>query len=369
MAKVWPFLAQKSSAETYSWRTDVRRAFQGEIRESLRTARRLLRYEHLLTDEQNNLAQALVRSNLNGLWEVPLWSEVSKGTGTIGNNTVECNTNADYVSGGKVFIMSRTKEYETVEISSVGDGSLTLSDNLTVEPYMVAPVIEAQMTDAFDGLRVQHNVWERSSSFTSTVDTDPSENPYTEFQDIPVLEDPPSTVFPLENRISQVRQFIDNGMGPIQIETVRDDLDEIYEFSFVDIKLEDRWKRKKFYHYLRGRDKPFWLPTWTEDLELLSEIQDNDTFILVNSPYYSAEELVGKSIKIDSGETFYREIISAQEEEENEDITLEIEPLGSYVESATISFIDKVRLDTDEIDFLFVGQTLQSSALLIGVRD
>ncbi len=232
---------------------------------------------------------------------------------------------------------------------------------------MVTPVIEAQMTDAFDGLRVQHNVWERSSSFTSTVDTDPSENPYEEFQNIPVLEDPPSTVFPLENRISQVRQFIDNGMGPIQIEAVRDDLDEIYEFSFVDIKLEDRWKRKKFYHYLRGRDKPFWLPTWTEDLELLEEIQDTDTSIQVNSPYYSVEELGGKSIGIQSDEIFYREILSAQEE--NNIITLEIEPLGSYVESATISFLDKVRLDTDEIDFLFVGQTLQSSALLIGVRD
>jgi hypothetical protein len=336
------------------------------MRESLRDGRLVLDYEFWFDDIENAQAESLFRSNITGDWLVPIWSEVTLLAPIApGATSIPANTSADYREGGLAFL-DGPDGYEVATIDSVGAG-LTLDTATTVTVTSCAPLHLAFALSSLGGRRMFRGLSRRAIRFQVRDNADLADTAFPQFVDIDVLTDPTVIVASIEASVTQAREFIDNGMGLVAVEPTRDVTEARSVIRFIDATPESRWARKRWFHHLRGRDTPFWLPTWADDLMLAETATSAQTFIDVDPLEGEPEDLAGRAIMIedDTGQ-MYRTITAAEAASEN--WRLSVAPLGRDVSEATISFMTRMRLDTDRVEFAVTGAAyMETTAAVVEV--
>lgn len=357
MPDLWQYSPLLSGSEVLSFETGVSTTGDSDYRTSQRPARQMLDYRYSFDADQAARAEARFRSAPLDDWLVPVWFERTLVYTAVGaaDTVVSVDTNADYRDGGQAVAILSDDEFAILEIETVGAGVLNLSAPVGValagtdrNPVAVAPLRTAFFADGLRPERVLVDYTTMSATFHVRDGIDLATSPYDQHDGIDVLTDPSVIVAPLSGSFVQAAHFIDNGSGPVAIEPTRSVLDARYSIAFIDAGPAARWARKRWLHSQRGRDGMFWLPSWSDDLRLAAPIMAADTAITVVPLFDSLADYVGRHILIDDGAGYlYREITAAILS--GSDHRIFITPTGRDISAATLSFLNRVRLDADQL--------------------
>ena len=301
MPELWPF-SPRAFSETLAFSTDIGEARSSEFRWSLHDALTTLQLSHIFTPQELLEARFLLRSNTLGEWLVPLWSELALSASIAADDaSITVSTDADYIDGGQAFVVDAAG-FEVVDIDTVSSGVLNLSGSPTIgrafpNGALVMPLSLCLLPDPAS-LQRSFALEEVSVGFRRLDQRDLPENPFTLLATFPVLSDPSVIISGLSGSMSQSLIAIENGFGWLELFPDRLLFQERSSVRFADWLPADRWRRKRWLHYQRGADRPFWLPTWRPDFELRELIGATSATMRIAAPEGLAlDALVGYAVQ------------------------------------------------------------------------
>ncbi|MZR14221.1 hypothetical protein GQE99_14455 [Maritimibacter sp. DP07] len=360
MPEVWPFFPSTDIKETLAWLTDVRITPQGEMRDSLRDGRQKLALSFSVDDQQRARALELLRSNILGDWYLPFWPDRTLIAGELAatDTSIAVNTDADYRAGGYALALLDDESFALLQVDTVGSGVINLAAPVgvtltgsAVQPVVVAPARVAYLPAGLKESRAFRGYSTLTGEFALRDQIDLGGHSYPSHDSLPVLTDPVVVTQPVSGGMSQGVQLVDNGFGPVVMESVRDVVEEKSMLYFVDNTIADRWERRKWLHHLRGRDGAFWMPSGARDLVLAAAVADTDTELLVDPIVDDANvaDLVGRHLQIDYGAgLLHREVTAAAVSGFNHSLTIAA-PGVALGADAVVSLMVKSRLDADQL--------------------
>jgi hypothetical protein len=349
--EIWPFRPVKDMSETIGFSTDVIRTYTSEMRISRRPARQSLAFSYALRDPRLAKMEARLRRNPLGDWLVPVWHEATLIPSTVpGQTIVEVDTAADYRVGGFVVFWSACDRVQVRRVAAIASGTITISHplDLVSGAAFAAPGRVGFLMDGIGGSRI------RERSGISTVDVefmirdavDLSATDFVQYLGRDVVTKC-GTLEPLSFAVSPDIALVDSDLGRIDRELSRDPIDGRFALMWR-LSREKLWTVRQWLHYVRGRDRPFWLADWQKDFRLAAPIDAADTTILIEPVTRTPEEMIGAHIAIDDGEISPREVTAATVSGGNH--LLAVAPLGRDIASAKVRRMRFVRLDSDLIE-------------------
>lgn len=347
MDKVWPFEPTTRSFEQLSWRTDVRRTYASEMRESLRVGRQRLSLQHILPDSASTALSALFRQNLFGNYWVPVWFEAHRYAPALAVGTSSfAVAGGDYRVGERAFLYSPDGQYQLVTVSSVGAATFTTTPGASLPVGLVAPGRLCYPVGAAMGGRLATNVRERQVVFESRSNVDLASHDLPELDGVPILEDVQVLQGSVADNLIHVREYIDNGLGPVAVVPQRDFAEALAEVRHIDEGLPARMRRKRWLHYLRGRENSFWLPSQGFDLNV-PVVGAVDSYVDAVAQLGEPPEALALRIE-DAQGPVYRTVasISILGPVWRYAIT---SPVGRGMASPRVSMMRRMRSDADEI--------------------
>ncbi len=346
MPGFWPY-KPNALTETLEFATDIRMSKTAETRDSLKDATRYLDMVHSLPHRDAEQAVELYKSNPLGEWVVPVWPEMSKGGALLsGATTITCDTNASYRVGGYVFVgQGGAGEFKTV--ATLGSGSLTITTGLgsAYSAPMVAPAEQCYCPEGV-GIGKAWPLSNLSLSFLSLEPVDLAGPSYPTHAGYSVITDKGVLLGTRDGGITRAAEVLQSRMGVFALYETESYTRRRGSVQFLD--QANRYDRRKLLHYLRGRDRAAWFPSWQNDLPLQSAVSSGDTTIAVKQLAPTSGQLIGRSIQIRDGSTLYhRTITNASTFGGNHTLTI-----ASGVTAATdaqVSLMTLSRLDEDRI--------------------
>lgn len=377
MPELWPF-EPNSLKVALSWASTVLMAYSREQRARHREAPRLeFEMTHILEDDRVTKAKMLVEKAQDSEWYVPDWryaQYVAKVEST--DTIIPVDLSAVRIEVGDTVVLWQNEDiYATGTVGSIGADQITLDAPVGLELFrpVVAPRLAAYGIGDFSFSVMGNSVKNVSAKFGVRKYKDLSGDALTEtvFQTFPVMLDRTIRVTSIANELERVVHMIDNGTGPVALEPVFDHIDYGDEIGFYDTDRDTRFEREVWLHKRYGKQKPFWLPTWTNDHDLLYSALSAATSIIVRS---RGDQYIGRRILIlmNDGTAHLHEILG--QSLAGEEMTLTINPgLSADVAPANIkTFCDLnlVRLDTDEIDMVYgPGLSCEFDANVVGLNN
>ena len=359
MAKVWPWWPQ-SIAETLEFQTDVRMARTGEWRDSLKDATQFLTLGHLLQHAKAEAMIAAVEENAIGEWLVPEWPNATVSTSTlaVAATTIPVAVPEAYTVGRFVFVGLDDSNWEIGEVDSIGATDITLVEGLVSayagsvhRPVVIAPLV---LSIAPGGVEFQTSfpLQGVSTRFMAVEPLDLAANSYSMHSNRPIVIDGRVAFSPLAGAMNQASDLFESGLGAYSLQAVENYTRRRGVVSWYDKGPENRWARRKFLHFLRGRDGEFWLPTGQNDMPLMAAVTSGAVSILVK-PCASNANMVGKRILLREGtNAVIREVMGAGSVGDNQSLSI-IATGVAFTTAAVVSLVPKSRLDTDQVEIAY----------------
>ncbi len=347
---VLPFISLVDVKEYLHWLTDVIQTHRGEQRICLREVpRQELEYEHILDSQQYALAKNLISASLTELVGVPLWTEHTRVDITNGASEVAIDTTAATYS--KYAYIYCKDAQAIVELTTVGDSVLRFAAPVDADyrDALICPLREGRITEhGFE--RLQNDIIKLSVTYLITDTADIAVDNLPKYQGFGVWEQ--CGLNGVSERIDRPVDVVDNGISyqsPIATTT--------YTAHVQQLKMlleggQDLFKVRKWLHYLKGRQKPFWLPTWSNDYQPVSDINASDTDIVVKNVGLSKVAGVRHAMIKTKGGSHFVKILQAVGSGSTETITLS-QPVRVGIALADIDCfcsLSLVRLSQDAVE-------------------
>lgn len=349
----WPFPPLPESTEVLSWQTDVMTSAASEMRVSLRPARQVLSYGYNLRDPRTARAEALVRAAPRADYLVPIWNEATQvGAVSSSDTMLTVDTDADYRAGQPLIVWGGCDDYAIRAVASVGSGTVTL-DGPVGKAFTSAQVMPLRVCYLSDSGFSSNRLFERGVSGVNVTFVSRDEPPagataFPQYLGLDLVSKC-GVVEPLASSLVPPTAYVDNELGQVALEAVRDVMPARFTMVWRFRGLEKLWERRRWLHSIRGRDRAFWLTDWQTDLTLQAPIGAAATTILVAPLLPRVADYVGRHILIDDGTETPRQITAAVKSGLNHQLT--IAAVGRTVPTtARVSFLRKVRLDSDTIE-------------------
>lgn len=355
---VWPYPPQHGVTEALEWNTNIMRAKAGEQRIALRDApRQSFEFSYFMTERQASRARATMYGWGSNLYGIPVWTEAT-GIGALasGSSYVPANTAAsDLRVGTYMLVWENDEKFEAVQIASMDAGGVTTALP-TVNDFTAAFTIPMRYARS-DGLslnRGPNSLVKADSSFTVTDNFDLGASiGFPQHDGIDVMTDINYFVDSYDERVERVVDTIDNGFGNVYTKPKFDYPDETFTVTWETKSLAELWRLRKWLFGLKGKWKTFWLPSPGNDLTLVVDASAGDTGIEVMSIDY-ALFFQTRTIRIqrNNGTTTYHNITGGVTLGNVDTLSI-VGSLGASTlisEVSKISFMHKVRLDTDRIE-------------------
>ncbi len=338
-----PYIFEAPATEVLEWKTGVLTSNDGtEQRMRLRKKpRQSFDISYPIPYSELARAENLVYGWLTRRWAVGIWSEAQQVPTLIaGTQTIPIDTRfSDYRDGALVMIWESNRKSTTADVATVSNGNLLLNRPLAetfVNPW-VSPVRLG---------RVVGNVDRRTSGYNGSLEL------MYEFNDNVDLAPGPAPVQFLGHDVS-FEEVLKNGMTLTDKLQARVDVVDYGSaaaasffspwkntriarpYRFLAQGLEEAWTLRKWLHRRAGRLRPFWIPTFENNLRVSQTgylTQSVEVYADDYREFASKRKHVG--ILLDDGTWLLRTITAAT---------------ASGTSTAVVGFDEAINLDASRI--------------------
>lgn len=359
---VWPFVPQIQFTEELEWMTDVMQAYSTEQRYALRTApRQAFSYAFQLDDYQYSRAKALGYSWAHRMYGVGVWAEsIRVGALLEGATSILLDTTqGDFRANDVILLWESDESYLAAETTTLSAGAVGLKLPLS-RPFSNAYVMPLRFARTLAGLTFQRD---NPAATTLTVDFSVDNNvdlavgftsPFPQYRGRDILTTPSVISGDMQDSAFRGVEVFDNLTGPLLTDPIFGYVTRSEAVIFDPQTRAELWALRRWLHYLRGRQRTFWLPSWENDLTLVQDVQSIDLSIKVRPIEYPAAYAVTDIlVELTTGTTYYRRLLSGSiDTSGNEVLALETAfPVNFTVAQVRrISFMRHVRLDSDRLE-------------------
>lgn len=369
-APLFDIIPNEPVEETWEWLTVISRAYGSkEQRNALRDVPRAqFDLEFTISNEDDRYRiQKLIKSRIGSTFNLPLFSQMTSLTSgsTIGSNRLYYDPGGTDIRDNDYLVLynpqsGRMYGYRVASLET--DGATLLNDlNLSVETgWMVMPSYECYFQDGA-GLTMGATLGSFSLKAHSAVRRSlllqPSPSLISLFDTYPLITDRPTAVSDLGEGFNRELEIQDNGTSLPQLYTSWDNSfisgDRQWHLETVEGIL--MWK--EFLDTIKGKQKPFLLPTFRHDLPLYeTPTLDTFTFKTTNVEYVSYFQFdTYKRVRIETlNGVIHRKITSAVDNGDGTaTLTMSVKFGNSTGDNLInrISFLNLVRLEGDQVKF------------------
>lgn len=379
IAWTWAADWSETIVERLDWSTDVITAYDGtEQRIQLRQwPRRAIEFAFSAEGRQRRRLEAALYGWGARVWALPVWTDGQQLTADVEPGDLvlpAATTHRDFRAGGLVMLLAEDGRHEVVEIESVAASTLTLArpvidawpaGSCTIYPARTARLPSGHGLRRFSGEfafgRVRMDLQD-VSEWPSAVETT--------YRGRPVLTEAPDWTGAPDVEFTRKLAALDFGTG---LRAYADESDKPEIVQAHRWFLDGRAKVAAFRSWLYARAGKFsavWVPTWVNDLVMLSSIGAAGTSFTVENASYTRQigaRVHRRDVRIElvTGQVFYRRITGAAEvDDDTETISIDT-ALGVAVTPADvsrISFMSLCRLDGDGVELAwFTGDMAQAA--------
>lgn len=370
--------------EKISYLTDVLVAYSdNEQRRALRQIpRRGLHYRASAFTARNSAGmESLVWGWQHQPYGVPWWQDATPLASSIGAGSfsIPCNTtDRQFAAGGIATIWKDEYTFEALTIDQVFADHITITSptqlNWLAGPAsLVMPVFLARLKNQVQVDRL----WSAGDSMDLEFAGEamqPAPTPSISlpaFKGFDVLETMPNWVNGLTRVYNRSVALLDPHVGPIS--SIDKGGVAIVDQSFP-WWIKDHAAATMFRAFVRarfGQLRPFWIPTWDQDLVLHVDVGATDSGITIDSEFYTrflfpsvARRFVA-FIPTDGSGNVYRKITGSTDNGDGtESLVLESSTGKVFLKDHTqVSFLTLVRLSSDEVELTWSTSDFAQSTL------
>lgn len=364
--------------ETLSWMTDVltATATASTQHRSLRLGpRRSFTFRVLAHGQERRVTDMLMHGHA-GLWELPIWPDMQWLPSPVaaGSTQIPCATAGfDFQPGGRAMLHAGVTRWEVVTVQSIQSDRIIIASPTTAayqRGARLCPIRRARLVDA-DERVISGDVSRRTLTFEAMEGCDWPALSLPSYRGHAVLDRRPDESDERSQSVTRLIQSTEAGAGqPF-----------VHDLPGIGLRMqkahwrlfgraERSWFRSLLYT-LDGRRLPIWLPSFTDDLRLVTPIPGSQTVLSVEWAGYS---LYGQArrrdvrIELADGRVLYRRITACAEVGDTESLTLDAALDSASIDPGQIrqiSFMALCTLASDqvEIEHATDGDGLATSTL------
>lgn len=358
-----PYYARAPSSESLLFATDVLKSRNGgEQRIKLRDKpRQQFRLKAGLNTDQLNKAKNLFYGWRGRLWALPVWSEariiatVSEGDTVLNVDTLY----GDFRVGGLAMVWASPDNLDVFIIESLTDTTITSERGINGD-YLNAVFTPVRNARLLGNPRVNTNgstgFLQANYEVTDNVSL-PTTASAEQFNGNDVFLDEPlaTPVFIPDNYVRNV-EVIDFTTGLIEIHDPWVDTKINRRFKLVLENLQDAWEFREWLHRRGGRQRPFYMPTFENDIIITSVGTIVSSFTAKNDNISTqATARIHIAFKMTSGSWLLRTILAIVPSGGEITITIDTAINMDRSDIEYVSFMGLQRLTSDKINFRWLA--------------
>jgi hypothetical protein len=313
--------------ETLAWLTDVQIAVAGTVtRTPLRDApRRSWEFAVLADRVERRWVEHALFDWSGRVWALPVFVDtVWLGTFVpIGTMQIACDTTGlDVVGGGLAMLWRDVATYELVEVAQIASDRIGLrAPTRRAWPIgtRLIPCRTARLTDAPELRRHTDRLVSTQLRFEATEPCDwPAVLPATRYRGFPVLEHRSDETRDPSASLARRVDLLDGEIGRTQVDDLSGLTWTTQSHAWRLIGRTERAAHRNLLYALQGRAEALWLPTWTDDLEVIETIGETALTLTVVAcgVSRSLRQQAGRRhlrVELTDGAVFYRAIEASSE--------------------------------------------------------
>ena len=286
---LWGLAPEVGHTETLEWKTDILSTFAGEQRLSIRSEpRQSFDYNYLL--DPLEFAKQKSDSSLGAekLYGVPVWTDAIY-IGQMPSGQLLFNgdfVNHEFTLDGLVAVYGDGDDVHITEVVALTASTLTL--RLPVLTGAAdAFIVPLRIANSFAGPKFSRTASQYTSSQITFAVTDNSNylkdaQPVI-YQGADVLTVRYAVVNSITERIYRQLDVFDNDAGIINVDVQRGLLRNLQTVGFIVQAAEAKRKLRSWLMTRKGRLRPFWLPSWNPDVEIVTPVSSTATSIEIRA--------------------------------------------------------------------------------------
>jgi len=349
------FIHKDGTEQRVSLRKAPRQVFDMKLRREDGVERQ--RVDFLLFDWQSRV------------FGLPMWHEPTLLTGDVTAGATSINvqdtTLSDFRVGGLAIIYESETKFDALEVTAVGPTSISFNTPVTQDYSAAAGIRVMPLRTAITSQPAKESKYAVNlCDFDLTMrvldnDVDLSDlTGWPTYNSKILLSDANAITGTLDGLIErELTVFDGSGGGKFSQVSTWNRARHSSAKTFVSTTRSRLWAIRKLLHALRGRQVSFYLPTFTKDITLASlYLSGSSALAIVNVGYsrYAKQRTPKVDIRIilNDGTIFTRTVTASSEVDANtEQLTLSsvIAQNIAPADVARIEFLEKVRIDSDEI--------------------
>lgn len=355
-----PYIFEAPAKEVLEWKTDVLTTNDGsEQRVRLRKKpRQSFNVTYPIPYREMARAENLVYGWLTRRWAVALWSEAQQvGTLLAGTTVINIDTTAsDYRDGALIMIWESNRKSATADVGIVSAGTLTLNRPLAetfTNPWIVPVRLGRIVGNVSRATSGYNGSLEMTYEFSDNIDLDPPAAP-TQFLGYDVyfdeaLKNGEALTDSLQARVDVVDYGTAAGASFYSPWTYTR-IGRPYKFLLQG--LQDIWNFRKFLHRRAGRLRPFWVPTFENNMRVAQTGELTQSIEVYADDYREfAPERTHIGILLDDGTWLLRTINAATASGTDTAVIGLDAPININANRIRqISFLGLKRLDADRVE-------------------
>ena len=315
--------------ETLAWLTDVQTALAGTVtRTPLRDApRRSWEFTVLADCRERRWVEHALFDWSGRVWALPVFVDATR-LGTFvppGAMQIAVDTlGLDFVVGGLAMLWRDVATYELVEISDITSERLHILLRAptrrawTIGTRLI-PCRTARLTDAPELRRHTDRLMQTQLRFEATEPCDwPPSLPATRYRGFPVLEHRRDETRDPSASFARRFDLLDGEVGRSHVDDLSGLAWTMQSHAWRLFGRAERAAHRSLLYGLQGHAEALWLPTWTDDLEVVETIGESAVTLTVAACGISRSlrQQAGRRhirIELTDGTVFYRAVEASSE--------------------------------------------------------
>ena len=313
--------------EALAWLTDYQQPLRGGTsRTPLRAApRRTWEFSIVEGKQERRLIENLLYDWTARAWALPVWTDMSALPGALDAGAVVVPVDTaglDFAVGSIAMLWADPRNYELLEVSAIAPTQISIARPTSRSwpaGTRLYPCRRARLTDAPSITRLNDRVITSRARFEADEPCDwPPIAPAESYLGIPVLEHRSETSESPTASYGRSVVVIDGDVGLVEVDDFSGLVAGRQTHAWKLYGRTERSSHRSLLYWLQGRTQAVWLPTWTDDMDLMEPVTDADTVLVVSwaGISRSLRQQPGRRhlrMQLVSGAVIYREVLSSSE--------------------------------------------------------